>query len=188
MFSLHGVILLVYLAVLVFVLRDSNAAFENGALIFAIPGLYLGLMLASALANVWVVAQVEVGLGVFAILFSAFGTIRDWNDQRELFVSVFNTVWTFGLLLSFAATIIHYIALKRYRSVLRATYGTANAEEIVFGRLNADRSMARREQGESLQQLLKEARTQPEDTSFIGKAVDTTANSLFKIIRASKRR
>jgi hypothetical protein len=188
MFSLHLLLILVYLVILVFVLSDSNAAFENGALIFAIPGLYLGFLLASALSNSWVVAQVEVGLGFFALVFSVFGTIRDWNDQREIFVSIFNTVWTLGLFISFSATIIHYIALKRYKSVLLATYGTSNPEQIVFGKLTTDRRMSRREQGESIEQLLQEARNQPEDISFIGKAVDTAANSMFTIVRASKTR
>jgi len=188
MFTLHGVLLFVYLGILLFALRDSDAAFENGALIFGLPGLYLGIMLASTLSNVWVVAQVEIAFGVFALLFAVWGTVRDLNDRREPFVYIFNVAWTGGLLLSFVASILHYIALKRYRGVLNATYGTANADEIVFGRLNTDRSMARREQGESLQQLLQDARSQPEDMGFIGKAVDKTANGMFTVIRAGKTR
>lgn len=187
MFTVHGVIFLIYLGVLAFYLREADAAFENGVFQFYLGGVYLGLMLASALGNSFVVAQVEIAFGVFAIVFSVWGTSRDWYTQREIFVSSMNTLWTVGLLISLVASVIHYIALQEYRAVLKAKYGTSSAEKIVFGELQVDQSRARREQGESLQQLLADERAQ-DDFGFIGNAVDKTAHGVFNVIRTGRAR
>jgi hypothetical protein len=189
MFSLHGVLLLVYLAVLIWGFPDDDAAFENGVFQFGLGGIYLGLVLASALSNVWVVAQVEVGFGVFALIFSAIGVARDWITQRLLFVSIFNTIWVVGLLVTLIATVIHYIALQRYRRVLRQVYGTSSAESIVFGQITADQGAAKRQTQESFQQLLEDERSKPfdDDFGYLGAAVDKTANAVFTVVRLGRK-
>lgn len=190
MFALHGLLLLVYLGVLIWGFPDDDAAFENGVFQFGLGGIYLGLALASVLGNVWVVAQVEVGFAVFALLLSIAGVIRDWITQRLFFVSIFNTIWAIGLFLTLVASVIHYIALKEYRRVLRQAYGTANAESIVFGQITADQSIASKQNQESFGQLLEDDRNQSfdDDFGYLGASVDKVATGLLTIIPVGRKR
>lgn len=182
MFAIHGALFLGYLTLLFWFFKDDDAAFENGVLQFYLGGVYLGLLLASALSSSFLVAQVEVAFAVLAIILSIVGTIRDLNTIRELWISSFNVLWTVGLILSMVATVMHYTALKKLREIMRATYGVADAEQIVYGRLQADISTTTRENNESLQDLLNDSQRrqqrEAEDFGFIASNVQGSQPSM----------
>lgn len=184
MFSLHGLLLLTYIAVLVWAFPNDDAAFENGVFQFGFGCLYLGLLLASALGNTWVVAKIEVAFGVAALIFSVWGTLRDWHTRRLAFVYIWNTIWSIGIFAAFIATIIHYIALNNYRRILKMTYGSANAEAIVFGEVVADQSAATRQNNESFSQLLADDDALGDDYGYIGASAD---KGVFSVVATGQR-